>query len=139
MSARLVSGSAAVVAAACVLLTGCSSTATDPVTPTPSPTTTAIGQVAVTASSTSVGDECNVAPYIVNVGPVAMTVTATGRVPISVSVFAPDKGAFTKRLARVRILRSGETKGISLRLELGAYEIACEVSGRGTRKRLTVV
>lgn len=101
-------------------------------------TSTTATEVTINAVVTSTRNECSIAPYLVPAGPVAFTVTATGRVPISVSVFGPEAGAFTDRLARVRLLRSGESKGISLTMTAGAYEVACESSGRSTRTRLTV-
>lgn len=109
-------------------------------TPTPSPTgSPTTSQVSVAAVVTSKTNECNVNPYFAQSGPVAFTASATGRVPVSISIFGPEQGAFTKRLARVRILRSGETKAINLTMTPGAYEIACESSGDTNRVRLTVL
>jgi hypothetical protein len=92
----------------------------------------------VTAVVTSTRNECSIDPFLAPAGPVTFTVTAAGRVPISVSIFAPENGAFTDRLARVRLLRSGESKAINLTMTQGAYEVSCESSGRTNKSRLTV-
>lgn len=133
---RQLTVSSTTVLAVVALIAGCDSSGAP--TPTSTPTVQ-VGQVAVTAVATGATTDCTLDPYIIAQGPVSMTVTATGRVPVSVSIFAPDEGAFTKRLARVRILRSGESKAINLRLALGAYEVECASSGRSTRARLTAV
>lgn len=118
----------------------CAGSACSAPSPAPNPTTSpTTSEVSVAAVVTSKTNECNVNPYFARSGPVAFTASASGRVPVSISIFGPDQGAFTKRLARVRILRSGETKAINLTMTAGAYEIACESSGDTNRVRLTVL
>ena len=68
-------------------------------------------------------------PLIVTAGLITVSATSTADIPISVALFAPADGAFRKRIARIRVLRPGDTKTMSAELAQGAYEMACGTEG----------
>jgi len=78
-------------------------------------------------------------PLIVTAGSITVSATSTADIPISVALFAPADGAFRKRIARIRVLRPGDTKTMSAELAQGAYEMACGTEVLESRKRLTAI
>ena len=116
--------------AASISLAGCGAQGGSDANPTQSPpvTPTAPQLVRVLAN-----------PKNCAAGPITVTATSTADIPISVSLFAPEEGAFRKRIARIRVLRPGDTKTMSAELAQGAYEMACGTEVLESRKRLTAI
>ncbi len=82
---------------------------------------------------------CDAQPLIVDAGTVVITATSTANIPISISLFAPQDGAFLKRLARIRALKPNDTKTMTVELAQGAYEITCGTEELTSRKRITAI
>ncbi len=116
-------------------LTGCGSQGSGESSPTPTPTATAPQLVKVLANPKN----CDMQPLIVKAGSITVSATSTADIPISVALFAPADGAFRKRIARIRVLRPGDTKTMSAELAQGAYEMACGTEVLESRKRLTAI
>ncbi|MGA9147164.1 MAG: hypothetical protein WBZ04_06365 [Candidatus Nanopelagicales bacterium] len=123
--------------AASISLAGCGAQGGSDANPTQSPpvTPTAPQLVRVLANPKN----CDMQPLLVAAGPITVTATSTADIPISVSLFAPEEGAFRKRIARIRVLRPGDTKTMSAELAQGAYEMACGTEVLESRKRLTAI
>lgn len=115
-------------------LTACSSSSESPDT-SPSPTVSAPQAIKVLANPKN----CDAQPLIVNEGSVVITATSTADVPISVNLFAPQDGAFLKRIARIRVLKPADTKTMTAELTKGAYEITCGDEELTSRKRITAI
>lgn len=118
-----------------VAATGCGGSTSGGASPTPTPSPTAIESVKVLANPKN----CDAQPLIVTAGKITFTATSTADIPISVSLFAPQDGAFTKRLARIRVLKPSETQTMAADLTQGAYEIACGTEVLESRKRITAI
>lgn len=115
-------------------LTGCTSSSDAP-DPSESPTASAPQAIKVLANPKN----CDAQPLIVNEGSVVITATSTADSPISVNLFAPQDGAFLKRIARIRVLKPNDTKTMTAVLTKGAYEITCGDEELTSRKRITAI
>lgn len=113
----------------------CSSTGSGDPSPTPTPLPTDPQIVRILANP----KDCDAQPLLVIAGSIKFTATSTATIPISVSLFAPQDGAFTKRLARIRVLKPNETQTMSADLAQGAYEVACGTEVLESRKRITAL
>lgn len=84
-------------------------------------------------------ENCDAQPLIVDAGTITFTATSNSDLSISVSLYAPQDGAFLNRIARIRVLKPNETKTMSADLAQGAYEIACGTEELTSRKRITAI
>lgn len=117
-----------------ITLSACGS-ASDASKNDPSPSLRPPQSVKVLASA----ENCDAQPMIVSAGTITFTATSTTDVPISVSLFAPEEGAFLKRIARIRVLKPNDTKTMTADLAQGAYEITCGTEELTSRKRITAI
>lgn len=136
-------GAVAAFALLSVAVVGCSnqddSTST-PTTAAPSVSPTSLTPDGVQQLTLQANERnCDLQPLIVQAGQINITATSTSQIPISVELFAPQDGAFTNRIARIRILQPGATKQLQATLTQGAYEIACGTDELTSRKRLTAL
>ncbi len=125
-----------VIASLAAGIAACGSQGTSSTTSTPRPTASPSPQVVKVLANPK---NCNVQPMIVNAGQITVSATSTADIPISVNLFAPQDGAFRRRIARIRILRPNETKTMSADLALGAYEMSCGTEVLESRTRITAI
>ncbi len=129
-------GIAILVVSLTTTVAACGSQGTSSSTSTPSPSTPASPQVVKVLANPK---NCNVQPMIVNAGQITVSATSTADIPISVNLFAPQDGAFRKRIARIRVLRPNDTKTMSADLAQGAYEMSCGTEVLESRTRITAI
>jgi hypothetical protein len=75
----------------------------------------------------------------VRAGSINITSISASQMSVSVELFAPQDGAFTDRITRIRNLPPGATKQLQATVTQGAYEIACSSEESSSRKRLTAL
>lgn len=118
-----------------LLLGSCSASADQP-TKSPTPTGKAARQVVTVVTDP---DKCDSEPAIVNAGEVVIRATAVGEEAIQVTLYGPKDGQFSLVYGSIPRLLPGTTKSMRVKLEQGAYEIACADDRDDERSRLTAI
>lgn len=118
-----------------LLLASCSTSADQP-TKSPTPTGKAARQVVTVVTDP---DKCVSDPAIVNAGEVVIRATAVGEEAIQVTLYGPKDGQFSLVYGSIPRLLPGTTKSMKVKLEQGAYEIACADDRDDERSRLTAI
>ncbi|MGV1035753.1 MAG: hypothetical protein ACOYD0_01845 [Candidatus Nanopelagicales bacterium] len=118
-----------------LLLASCSASADQPAK-SPTPTGKAARQVVTVVTDP---DKCVSDPAIVNAGDVVIKATAVGDEAIQVTLYGPKDGQFSLVYGSIPRLLPGTTKSMKVKLEQGAYEIACADDRDDERSRLTAI
>ncbi len=119
-----------------LLIAGCSSDqGGSGTTPTPTPTPTTASVVHVDAGSRICTTDKTSVPF----GQVTVIATSVGKKDVSVTVFGPKAGQWTKAIGVIPLLQPNQTKSMTINLPLGAYEVACQTARDDARARITAV